>query len=101
VWIGVAFDSRSASKVTVGRRKGSNYDADYTRWRNLLEVRFHRASALATSDADGSLGIAEFREVHYKPYRVIDRIFSARVVVYCVLDGTRDMQSLLQRRLTR
>jgi len=47
------------------------------------------------------LGITEFREVHYKPYRVIYRIFGARVVVYCVLDGRRDMQSLLQRRLTR
>jgi len=47
------------------------------------------------------LGIAEFREVHYKPYRVIYRIFGTRVVVYCVLDGRRDMQSLLQRRLTR
>ena len=47
------------------------------------------------------LGIAEFRGVHYKPYRVIYRIFGTRVVVYCVLDGRRDMQSLLQRRLTR
>ncbi len=47
------------------------------------------------------LGIAEFREVHYKPYRVIYRIFGTQVVVYCVLDGRRDMQSLLQRRLTR
>ena|SRR5260221_7057601 len=48
-----------------------------------------------------SLGITEFREIHYKPYQVIYRIFGARVIVYCVLDGRRDMQSLLQRRLTR
>lgn len=47
------------------------------------------------------LGITEFREVHYKPYRVIYRIFGTRVIVYCVLDGRRDMQSVLQRRLTR
>jgi toxin ParE1/3/4 len=47
------------------------------------------------------IGITEFREVHYKPYRVIYRIFGTRVIVYCVLDGRRDMQSLLQRRLTR
>jgi toxin ParE1/3/4 len=32
---------------------------------------------------------------------VIYPIFGARVIVYCVLDGRRDMQSLLQRRLTR
>jgi toxin ParE1/3/4 len=47
------------------------------------------------------LDITEYREVHYKPYRVIYRIFGSRVIVYCVLDGRRDMQSLLQRRLTR
>lgn len=47
------------------------------------------------------LGIAEFREIHFKPYRVIYRIHPGRVVVYCVLDGRRDMQTLLQRRLLR
>src|SRR5262249_33993462 len=44
------------------------------------------------------LGITEYREVHFKPYRVIYRVMKTRVVVYCVLDGRRDMQSLLQRR---
>jgi toxin ParE1/3/4 len=47
------------------------------------------------------LGIAEYREVHFKPYRIIYRIMERRVVVYCVVDGRRDMQSLLQRRLLR
>jgi toxin ParE1/3/4 len=47
------------------------------------------------------LGIAEFREVYCKPYRVIFRIFGARVVVYCAIDGRRGMQSLLQRRHIR
>ena len=47
------------------------------------------------------LGMTEFREIRYKPYRVIYRIIGRRVVVYCVLDGRRDMQSLLQRRLMR
>ncbi|MGQ0662461.1 MAG: type II toxin-antitoxin system RelE/ParE family toxin [Pseudomonadota bacterium] len=48
-----------------------------------------------------SLGMTEFREIHCKPYRVIYRIIGQQVVVYCVLDGRRDMQSLLQRRLLR
>jgi toxin ParE1/3/4 len=48
-----------------------------------------------------SLGMTEFREVHYKPYRVIYRIVDRLVVVYCVVDGRRDMQGLLQRRLLR
>jgi toxin ParE1/3/4 len=48
-----------------------------------------------------ALGIAEYREAHHKPYRVIYRIFGKRVVVYCILDGRRDLQSILQRRLVR
>lgn len=47
------------------------------------------------------LGITEYREVHFKPYRVIYRVMKKAVVVYCVLDGRRDMQSLLQLRLLR
>src|SRR5262249_1464661 len=47
------------------------------------------------------LGISEYREVHFKPYRVVYRVMGAKVVIYCVLDGRRDMQSLLQRRLLR
>jgi toxin ParE1/3/4 len=48
-----------------------------------------------------SLGIGEYREVHFKPYRIIYRVMGRRVLVYCVLDGRRDMQSLLQLRLLR
>src|SRR4051812_19720188 len=47
------------------------------------------------------VGIAEYREVHYKPYRIIYRIIARTVIVYCILDGRRDMQTLLQRRLLR
>lgn len=47
------------------------------------------------------LGIAEFRELHHKPYRVIYRIRGRQVVIYCILDGRRDMQTLLQQRLLR
>jgi toxin ParE1/3/4 len=47
------------------------------------------------------LGMTEYRELHYKPYRIIYRILDRRVIVYCVVDGRRDMQSLLLRRLMR
>ncbi len=47
------------------------------------------------------LGMTEFREVHYKPYRAIYRIIGRKVIVYCVLDGRRDMQTLLRQRLIR
>ncbi len=46
-------------------------------------------------------GIKDFREVHFKPYRVIYEIVGNRVIVLGVFDGRRDMQSLLERRLLR
>jgi toxin ParE1/3/4 len=48
-----------------------------------------------------SSGITEYREAHYKPYRIVYRTAPSRVVIYCVLDGRRDMQTLLLRRLLR
>ncbi len=45
------------------------------------------------------LGIREYREVLFGPYRVIYRVMGERVLIYVVADGRRDMQSLLERRL--
>lgn len=45
------------------------------------------------------LGITEFREIFFRPYRLIYRVGKRRVVVYLVADGRRDMQGLLLRRL--
>lgn len=46
-----------------------------------------------------ALGIREYRQAFFKPYRLIYRIAGQRVYVYLVADGRRDMQSLLTRRL--
>lgn len=45
------------------------------------------------------LGIRDYREVFFKPYRIIYRIFDSRVIIYCITDGRRDMQAFLQQRL--
>ncbi|MBA3036980.1 MAG: type II toxin-antitoxin system RelE/ParE family toxin [Desulfobacterium sp.] len=45
------------------------------------------------------LGIREFREIIFKPYRIIYRIIDKNVYILMIIDGRRDMQSLLQRRL--
>ena len=45
------------------------------------------------------LGIREYREIFFKPYRIIYRVMDKNVYVLLVADGRRDMQSLLQRRL--
>lgn len=47
------------------------------------------------------LGIRQYREVHYKPYRVIYQVLGDAVVIHCVIDGRQDMESLLFRRLLR
>jgi toxin ParE1/3/4 len=47
------------------------------------------------------LGISEYRELHYKPWRMIYRVMGADVVIYCVADGRRDMRTFLERRLIR
>ncbi len=47
------------------------------------------------------IGVTEYREIHFKPYRILYRILNQQVIVYCVLDGRRDMQSLLHSRLIR
>jgi toxin ParE1/3/4 len=46
-----------------------------------------------------ALGIREYRQTSFKPYRVIYRVTGSHVVIYVIADGRRDMQSLLARRL--
>ena len=46
-----------------------------------------------------ALGLQEYRQVFFKPYRVIYRCLDRRVIIYVIADGRRDMQSLLSRRL--
>lgn len=46
-----------------------------------------------------ALGIRDYRQAAFKPYRVIYRVMGQRVYIYVIADGRRDMQSILQRRL--
>ena len=75
--------------------------ADYVLER-LLEI----AESLASSPERGSqpkelrsLGIQDYRQLFFKPYRAIYRVLDKKVVIYVIADGRRDMQSLLSRRL--
>jgi toxin ParE1/3/4 len=45
------------------------------------------------------MGLRDFREVHFKPYRIIYRVYDRKVVVFLIADGRRDMPALLARRL--
>ncbi|MBT0960642.1 type II toxin-antitoxin system RelE/ParE family toxin [Denitromonas sp. IR12] len=72
----------------------------------VLDQLMAAADSLAKFPERGSfpkelaeLGIKEFRQTLFKPYRVIYRVIDTRVVIYLIADGRRDMQSLLARRL--
>lgn len=62
--------------------------------------------SLVTTPARGAfppellrIGIREYRQVFFKPYRVIYRVAGNMVYVYLIADGRRDMQALLARRM--
>lgn len=73
----------------------------------LVLHRFEKAIiGLAEHPARGTfprellaLGVRDYRQVYFKPYRVIYRVQDKRVYVYLIADGRRDMQSLLARRM--
>lgn len=46
-----------------------------------------------------ALGIREYRETFFKPYRILYHVAEGHVVISLIADGRRDMQSLLARRL--
>lgn len=46
-----------------------------------------------------ALGIREYRETFFKPYRIVYHVDNARVFISLIADGRRDMQALLARRL--
>ena len=47
------------------------------------------------------LGIYNYKEIHYKPYRIVYEITESIVYIHCVLDGRRSLQELLENRLLR
>ena len=73
---------------------------------HVLERIEHAFHALAAFPERSSrprelldLGIREYREVFFKPYRIIYRVIGDGVYVLVIADGRRDMRASLQRRL--
>lgn len=44
-------------------------------------------------------GNRDFREIYFKPYRILYRVVRSHVIVVLIADGRRDMHSLMTRRL--
>jgi toxin ParE1/3/4 len=47
------------------------------------------------------IGVDNFLQIHFKPYRIIYTVSGTKVFVHCVLDGRRSLEDLLYRRLVR
>ena len=74
----------------------------------LFEALKRACYSLRTSPIRGhtppelqDIGVSQFREIRFKPYRIFYSIDRTIVTVHCVLDGRRDLQTLLQERLLR
>lgn len=86
-----------------------DYIAEFDRPANadhVLERLMATAEQLAVMPDRGSyprelldLGIKAYRQVFFKPYRLIYQVIGQDVVIFVIADGRRDMQSLLTRRL--
>lgn len=48
-----------------------------------------------------SVGMKSYREIHFRPYRVIYEIIGRDVYIHLIVDGRRSLQALLERRLLR
>ena len=78
----------------------------HARAEHVLDKLLAVAESLATFPGRGrypqelqALGIREFRQTFFKPYRVIYRVLGKHVFISVIADDRRDMQSLLARRL--
>lgn len=47
------------------------------------------------------IDLFDFYEIHFKPYRILYELDEKRVLIHAILDGRRDMESLLRSRLLR
>ncbi len=85
----------------------ATYDS-VTKAKNLLEKIEETCKNLSIIPDRGHIppeleriGIFNYKEIHYKPYRIIYHIIESKIHIHCILDGRRDLQQLLQERLIR
>lgn len=72
----------------------------------IMDRLLESAKSLAENAERGShlrellaFGFREYRQIALKPWRIVYRADQDRVVVYMIVDGRRDMRTLLAQRL--
>ncbi len=72
----------------------------------VLDQLMHVAQTLSSTPERGTypkelqlLGMHDYRQIFFKPYRLIYRVIDKQVFVVLIADGRRNMESLLAHRL--
>jgi toxin ParE1/3/4 len=47
------------------------------------------------------VGVIEYREIHFKPHRIIYQVIESNVYIHCILDSRKELQELLEKRIIR
>ena len=47
------------------------------------------------------INVFNYKEIHFKAYRIIYQVIEHKVYILCVFDGRRDLQEVLENRLFR
>ena len=47
------------------------------------------------------INLYNFREIHSNPYRIIYEVMDKIIYIHCILDGRRDVVSILQERVIK
>lgn len=80
---------------------GSKADYVFGKLQEACESLAHMPERGHTPPELERVGVREYREIHFKPYRIIYRVSGRTVFVHCVLDARRELQQLLERHLLR
>ncbi len=48
-----------------------------------------------------SVNMKEYLEVHYKPFRIIYQVGKGEVFIHSILDGRREIKTILEERVSR
>lgn len=80
----------------------------YARANILLDGLKEKCASLRSNSERGHtvpeldhVHVESFREIHYKPYRIIFQISNEKVYVHAIFDGRRELQEVLERRIIR
>ena len=47
------------------------------------------------------VGMRDYLQIHLNIYRIIYQLIGSKIYIHCILDGRRDVQELLTRRILR